>query len=339
MSVTSRNRGAKTAVMVALTSVLLLGGADSTVAGSSRCSVTLGGSGLGISKYTDLQAAIDHSPTGATLRIKGVCVASSPEYSPTFLVANKSIRLVGAGRAGAVLRGGGSDSVLHIDKHSTVELINLAITGGGGIYGAGIYSEGVLTATSLMISENRALGGGGGLYNLGTATIKSSTLTSNGERNGVGGGIYNAGTLSLEDSVVSASYSYNAGGGIYSASGAVTLTRSTVTTSHSNFDGGGIYIASGTITLDDSTVSGNTARDGAGGGIYNQSGTVILSRSTVSGNVAESIGDPIGLTGVGGGIYNDAGVVIGGCPSTTAYFDNTARSDPSTDDYAGFLCE
>jgi hypothetical protein len=106
---------------------------------------------------------------------------------------------------------------------------------GGQGYGAGIYSEGIITVLASTIHHGNAVGGSG---------------SSNGS--GYGGGIYNVGTLNLYSSTVASNSatgsSFDFGGGIYDV-GTLGATNCTIAGNQADFGGGlqGNVTAGGTI--------------------------------------------------------------------------------------------
>ncbi len=187
---------------------------------------------------------------------------------------------MGAG-ATTIIDGGGLDRVFDLAAGTRVELSDLVIQGGAGVdqgggmrivdatatlnrvtfagnsavkEGGGIYSDGYLTVTDSLFSNNLTTssvgGGGGGLYNLRTATVIGTTFVNNltpGGILGVGGG---AGILNAD-------------------TGTLTVTNSTLSGNQAaQGDGGGIN-NSGSSILDHVTVSGNGTPNGVGGGAFN----------------------------------------------------------------------
>ncbi|MBV7456993.1 right-handed parallel beta-helix repeat-containing protein [Acidovorax sp. sif1233] len=166
---------------------------------------------------------------------------------------------------------GGDRIVLQILGSPTVNLNNLAITGGtgaGASYGGGLFiGGGTATLDHVAVHGNSAAGSstqqGGGIY------------------------VYETATLHLIDSEVSGNTAPSGGGGIaVRQTGIANITRSTITGNtmpHPGGSGGGIA-NNGTLNLTNSTVSGNTAV-GAGGGISGGSGgTTTIRFSTIAHN-------------------------------------------------------
>jgi hypothetical protein len=220
--------------------------------------IVLGGSELDIAKNLTIQG-----PGANLLTINGGRQISSPNGSRVFAV----------------------------EKHTTVTLSGLTITGGGGTADAGYgYSSPY---------DND----GGGILNLGTLTVSGCTVSGNyadpNSASSYGGGIYNAGTLTVSNSTVSGNYATyvmdvglnpaptNDGGGIYNA-GALTVSNSTLSGNFAHSDGGGIYNA-GTAKVSGCTLSSNVAVY-YGGGIYNAGTAAALTviDSIFSGNYTDT---------------------------------------------------
>ena len=259
------------------------------------------------------------------------------------LTIDKDLTIEGPGAGQLAVSGNNTSRVLQINSGKTVYLSGLTIANGSipsNAYGSGIYNNGTLTLTNIIISGNTASNAyGGGIYNNGTVTLANTTISSNTASNS--GGITNNGTLTVTNSTISGNSSYWGGGGI-SNSGTVTLTNSTISgNTTSNYHGGGIYNNAGTMTLSNTTISNNTAHDG-GGGIWNSgtvtatnnaisdnsasygggifsNGTLTVTNSTINGNTATS-----GTYG-GGGIMND----------TTITLTNSTLNGNSSNNYGG----
>ena len=174
----------------------------------------------------DLQAAIDASAPGATLKL----CAGTWQVATTLLV-DKDLTLIGSGAGQTILDGGTAVRVMRINAGVTVTVQDLTVTRGratsGGIGGGGINNTGNLTLRGVSVTGSGA-GQGGGLYNgdSGTMRLQAGCLVS-GNESPSGGGIFNVqtGTLILEaGSRVTGNNAIVAfgGGGIYNA-GVLTL--------------------------------------------------------------------------------------------------------------------
>jgi len=208
------------------------------------------------------------------------------------------VTLKGASRDQTILDGDGKNRIIYVHEGARVVLEGVTVRNGNAGYGGGIYNQGILTLSSVSVSQNQAQYLGGAIYNQGTLFLSNATVNEN-TTGGRGGGIFSSGNLTLSNAVLNGNAANEHGGGIYD-SGNLTITSSTISGNKANGVGGGIYNER-TLNVADSTINGNTAR--AGGGIYNYAGTVVLTNSTVSGNSADNSG---------GGIQNASSFVVVG---------------------------
>ena len=113
---------------------------------------------------------------------------------------------------------------------NTVTFEDFHIDGGGSTSvekGGGIYNQGTLVLTE-MIVRNHTAADGGGIYNAGTMTIDGGLIFENTAAS-EGGGIYNSGTLTLERGAsVNSNVAGTDGGGIYNQ-GTLYMCTATVT--------------------------------------------------------------------------------------------------------------
>jgi len=159
-------------------------------------------------------------------------------------------------------------------------------------------SAATVHVTDLSILDGyEALGtGGGGIYNQGTLTLTNVVIRNNATETD-GGGILNEGDLAATDVTFSGNSAVWGGGGICSYAGVVDLTGTSVDDNVAGECGGGILNSdSGTLFVFDSAVQGNRTTDplGYGGGICNWAAMLVV-RSTVVANITD---------GAGGGIYH-----------------------------------
>jgi predicted outer membrane repeat protein len=273
--------------------------------------------------YRDLNEALLAAAPGATLIVKGTCVATGvPELSNADYIIWRDVTLKGVANktfGTPTLMGTGERAVMWV-LGSTVTLIGLTITGAGGNYSSGglFNDHGVVTIVNSTVTGNSAWTAGG-IGNNGTMVMSHSTISDNTAVYG-GGGIYNNGTLTMTDSEVSGNTStLGAGGGIFNfnngvheGSGVLTVANSTFSGNTAAQSGGAIFNQGywnayversclGAVTLTNSTISDNTAANG--GGIFS-AGIATITDSTVSGNTTVLVG---GSGGYGGGIVNVRG--------------------------------
>jgi len=212
------------------------------------------------------------------------------------LLITDDVDIIGPGVFAINVSGNHQSRVFEVQGKITASISGLAISDGSATDGGGIFNDGSLTLTNVVLSGNTATGNGGAISNQGGLSIDMSTLSGNSAGNG---------------------------GGIFNAGGGVTITNSTLSGNTASptgtGGGGGIFNAgvSGTVTILNSTLSGNSVTGGTGGGIFNGGGTVNVSFATLANNSANA----------GGGIYSTAG---------TANFKNSiVANSPSGGDCAG----
>jgi len=155
---------------------------------------------------------------------------------------------------------------------------NLAVVGNGT---AQIF---VVTSGTVDIEGLTIEGGSGGIFNQGTLGLTDVVVTGNSENEG--GGIYNdGGTVYLNNSTVSHNSATYYGGGIYS-DGSVYANTSTIADNTAGDYGGGIFGSVGVTEVQNSTVWGNAATNSAGGGLYDEGASLVVVNSTLGANTA-----------------------------------------------------
>jgi CSLREA domain-containing protein len=244
----------------------------------------------------NLDSAVDACPAGNG---KDTILLPAGVYSLTLsgsgedsnisgdLDIRSDLRIVGEGIGASSVSANGSDRVFQILNPAEVEISDLSVVQGGSVEeGGGIYSEGVLTLTRVLIDDNESLYRGGGMYNgdsgvltVFTSTVKQNRVSDLPPSGCMGGGIRNEGSLHMEASAVINNSAY-CGGGIHNM-GVLTLTNSTVSGNIAAFEGG--ISSEGQAMLTNVTVAKNEARDlpTPGGGIV---GTATLVNTIVSNN-------------------------------------------------------
>jgi len=182
----------------------------------------------------------------------------------------------GAGST-ATLIIGKKDRVLDIFDDADVTLSGLTITKGAlgkgrqtgsELQGAGIFNDGDLTLSDVVVSNNKTTDDGGGIHNIDTIIGTDVTIIKN--------------KASLD------------GAGINHVGNDLQLTRATIAKNKAGDEGGAIQNISSLMTLVNVTISGNTA-GGPGGGI-NTEGTSPISdirSATFSGNKSKEAGGAI----------------------------------------------
>ncbi len=190
----------------------------------------------------------------------------------------EAVDLVGSGTTVSIIDGNDLDRVLHILNAAPVSITQLTISGGrtsGFDDGGGIWSDGDLSITKAVVSDNTAVGGGGGIVARGSLSVSDSTISLN--------------------AVLNDGFGNASGGGISVGSGVHTITNTTINNNFSNSDGGGISIFGGTVTISNSTISNNGALE-SGGGIE-VLGVLNLINSTITKNSSAQPGGGIWISG------------------------------------------
>jgi hypothetical protein len=237
--------------------------------------------------YATIQAALDAASDGETIQV------APGSYAGPITIA-KSIRLVGAGAAVTIIRGGGP--VITIgdgDSRPTVSVTGVTVTGGlntanpgpgfaagGGIAIPPLAADNSIGAT-VTIADSIVTGNRANPLDVVDNPVLCSLGAPPFERCAValGGGIDNSGDLTLTDSEITD----NVAGATETGDSVATVVR-----------GGGIDDhPQGVLTLEDTTVSDNAARATSpdsyaarGGGLL-VGGVLTMSTSRVTGNSAE----------------------------------------------------
>jgi len=307
--------------------------------------------------YTQLAPALAAALSGDNIKI-------GPGTYAGGVTIDVSVKLVGAGPAATIIRGGGpvlTIGVADAPSEPTVTIEGVTVTGG-------------VTVGNLTPSSGR----GGGIYipraagpsTGATVTIRNSVIRGNSVAPRVaiesddpcclfadsgGGGITNDGTLTLDHTRVSdnqadaaSGLASNAiGGGILNrAFGNLTLKHSVVTDNHVEVTppngrfapGGGIAMVAGTLKVTDSLVSDNTAdttsavptgvdQEAAAGGIQIQGdASATIRRTTITGNSVRSTNSVGDALAFSGGLHADGPIVL----SDSTVSDNRAVATAAT---------
>ncbi len=159
--------------------------------------------------------------------------------------------ITGAGAASTILDGNGIDRIFEIANPAAVVAISsLTIRNGdpgpvaGDADGGGVYNQGTLTLTDVVVANNTSAGGGGGLSSVNDLTLTDCVVSGNTAAT-FGGGIDNPLTATLTNVTVSGNTSAERGGGIAND------------------------LLDAIATLTNVTIADNSASPGNGGGFYN----------------------------------------------------------------------
>ncbi|MEZ4867016.1 MAG: tandem-95 repeat protein [Caldilineaceae bacterium] len=174
-----------------------------------------------------------------------------------------------------------SDVTLQNGLGASLLCLGISVDCGGAML---IDTNAVVTLTLVRAQNNTAIVGGA-LYNLGTLTIRQSTLSSNSAAIGTGGGVFSNGVLIVDNSTILANTA-QFGAGIHS-SGALTLVSSTLSANSAVQGGGGLLSDNGTVAIINSTFSDNSATGGGGiynGDLFSNNGAAIQMHNTIIAN-------------------------------------------------------
>jgi hypothetical protein len=166
----------------------------------------------------------------------------------------------------------------------------LTITGTSGGGSGGIFSEGDLTITDSVVSNNYELAGGiGGIKSHG-GVLRVERCTVSGNAGGGAGGIEAFGPTTIIDSTISSNDGNFFAGGITS-SAALTVINSTISDNYSVF-GGGIRSQTGPVTITNSTITNNRTFDTFASGLTIEGGTssVTVNNTIIAGNARNADG-------------------------------------------------
>lgn len=262
--------------------------------------------------YTQsLQAAIDASASGGTIRISGTCDTLVTHAGSTQLgYITKSLTLIGGYSSSftepplpsvypSILDAGNGGRVLYISGNVTVNVQNLTLQNGrvGSGSGGALYATGspIVTLSDSTLSDNSAANGGA-LYQSGGELTLSGLTASDNSATGNGGALYlNGSSATLSDLSLTNNSASGNGGGLYASSTSLTLNDGTLS-GHSAASGGVFYLSGGDATLGPLTASGNSASS-TGGVLYASNNSLNLANSTLSTNTA----------GSGGALYLNGG--------------------------------
>ena len=173
-----------------------------------------------------------------------------------------------------------------IYNNGTVILTNVIVDGNFADQGGGIWNTGTITVTQSTLSNNQCTAYAGGVGNTGSAYFANTIITANrafsnaSPTTALGGGFLNSGNAILSNvTIISNTASYHSGGIV--TGGNLTIFASTIMSNSAIYSAG--MLATGTLTMNNSTVLNNQS---AFGGIVTIGGVATLTNVTVSGNSA-----------------------------------------------------
>ena len=242
--------------------------------GDGKCATAVGECTL----RAAVQEANAHEDVNLINLLAGTYVLKIPPTAGIALADSGDLDLYGdltingVEAANTVVDGGGLDRVFSVRPSSAVTISGVTIRNGQaleGQKGGGIWNEGTLTLTDVVVSGNK--------------TRSDETLRAHAP----GGGIYSNYALRIRNSTIEGNAAADEGGGIFNdEKGTLTITETTVRKNVSLTDKGGGIANRGHGTVIFGTVAENVA-DESGGGIENI-GTLVLTHGTVSGTPSSS---------------------------------------------------
>ncbi len=231
----------------------------------------------GSAAHTTIASAIAAAPDASTIE---VCAGT---YAEQLVVADRSVRLRGAGAGVTILDPGGAGIGLAVTGGRAVELDGFTIQNGVADLGGGVRCvDAAVTLRASEVLTSRATTGGGGLYGERCA-VEIENARFEGNDGGLAGGA--AFLVESTGSIAGAALIGNSakeGGALYLRGGGVDVTDSDLTGNHARARGGAVYQSSDS-TIEDSDLSDNDA-DWTGGAIYVDQHAPTLSRITVRRN-------------------------------------------------------
>lgn len=172
--------------------------------------------------------------------------------------------------------------VFHISTGVAVTMSNLTVQNGLAGFGGGIFNFGRLTLNDVTVTDNQTSAGiaaGAGIYTQGILT-GTNLLIKNNTTPEVGGGLWNHGQLTLIDSHISDNQA-KAGGGIQMTGGTLALHQVAIVNNTSTSSGGGLSISHGDLTMLGGTVGGNVAATFGGGGFLGNNNSSSIIANTI----------------------------------------------------------
>ncbi|MDX6616328.1 MAG: hypothetical protein QOD60_1419 [Solirubrobacterales bacterium] len=232
------------------------------------------------------------------------------------------------GNAGA----GDGGAISSLETDASLSLQRVSVLSSQAANGGAIRSDGGVTVTRSLLSDNSAAASGGGISQGGGSVLffwQGSMLSGN-TAGSDGGGIGAASGVSANvyDSTVSGNEATAGDGGGIASGGILNVSGATIDSNRA-LDGGGLFLASvlSLTTVNASTLSANEATGTCGGGDGNggairrvtpSPGGLFMANSTISGNTAGcrggglSVFDTTAITALTGLTVSDNSAASGG---------------------------
>ncbi len=233
-------------------------------------------SGAGSLRQAILDANGSVGADEITFNLSG-CPCAIPLVSR--LDINDALTITGPGASQLALDGGHAVQIIGT-TNVPVSISGLTIRNGLAITptnsGGGIFAQGPLTLTQVIVDGNTATDYGGGVLANSSLSIADSIIKNNTATRYDGGGLYASKTLDITGSQFNNNRTtnhkgYGGGAGLISF-GPTTIVNTSFTSNTSADWGGGAYIASFTpkteAQLTSVQFSSNRAESGGGGGLF-----------------------------------------------------------------------
>ncbi len=265
---------------------------DSTTSDDGRVTWTDDATGASTDVTSAWAAGTAGAPATITATTDGVYTVCDGTFTVNIAVEAAAVSFeTPNGSSATVLDGDAADPVLSVDANSSVTLGGLTLRNGAATHGGGLFVEGTLYGTDVVLTGNEATTYGGGVYVSGAGAevvLEDCTLELNTAPRGAGGFTTDSASLAVSNCTVSDNTSTNWGGGleVYD-SATLTVSDSTLSDNTAAYYGGGIECNSdGVIVIDDSDITDNTATVSDGGGIDLWSCDLEITDSVLDGNTA-----------------------------------------------------
>jgi hypothetical protein len=242
-------------------------------------------------------------------------------------IVKGAVRIVGAGTGLTIIQRPSVASgfrLIAVEASGTLDVEQLTLRGGLGLLGStteaaeggGLWNEGHVTLTAVVVTDNTSVYRAGAIWNAGEMTIVRSEI-SRGDGSFIAGGIYNLGVLrivgssvvenvaagvsgiynrnvmEIRDSTVSGNNSYNGPGAAIWSEGVADISNTTIADNEiSGSWSGGILFNRGTMTVRNATIARNVIRDPAPGqAAVRNYGSLLMLSSTVADNFFSTAGE------------------------------------------------
>jgi hypothetical protein len=265
--------------------------------------------------------AIASSDSGDTLLL---AVGSFLEEN---ILVDKNLSIFGQGSSTTIVDAEQNGRVFLIAEGIEASICGLTVTGGfiEGIgtdtnlapgAGGGIFNDGTLLLSEVIVEENSANLAGGGIWNNTDSEmhIRNSTIRLNIAGQSVGGfGNYYLSTMTIDNSTISDNSSGGVGGAGGSAGNSFRISNSIISNNTAPFLAGGLIvihglISVGSVEIENTEFSGNSS--GLGGAMVTNGIGATIENSRFLNNTA--IQDGAGVAVVGQGVLQIADSTFSG---------------------------